>query len=626
MATAREQDIVRGAPIYQGTRIPSPIPTIVQVDPVRREGGDVMEVNFGPNHPSMHGVLRLVVELDGEQVVGLRAIVGYLHTGFEKTMEQKSWWKAITYPERIDYVAFQNNELVFVLAIEKLLGLEIPPKARWMRTLLCELNRVHSHLIWLATAALELGAISMFWYCFRERERILDLFELSRDTACTRATSRRAASPRTSRRASSESAASTSSGCREPWTSTRPSSIATRSGSSARSASACCRPTTRSRSVSRARTYARRASTGTCASDQPYLAYDQVDFNVPVYENGDVYDRYRVHMDEMRESTRIVAQCLDRLEGMAGRAVDRGRPQGGAAAAPGAPHVDGVAHPPLQDRDRGLPRARGRGLRRHRVTSRRARLLRRLPRRCEALARPVPRAFASSPSRQRRRACTTRSWRTSSRSSAHSTASWERSTGDRPPGAQATLRVWDHRPDNSRPEACSSARSSGDFAVTASLLDEIQAVRAQYPDRHSAVLPALRLAQEPARRLAAARGVRAGRRRARPDPGVLPVGRVLLRHVPPGAGRPRTSSRSARTSAAACAARRRCSRSSSASWASRRARRPRTARSTLRTVECLGGCGWPTVVARRRPLSEPRSMHGRRGADRRGGAGCLSRR
>ena len=110
------------------------------------------------------------MELNGERVVGVRAVVGYLHTGFEKNMEQKTWWKAITYPERIDYLSFQNNELVFVLAIEKLLGMEPPPKAQWMRMLLCELNRIHSHLVWLGTAALELGAISMFWYCFRERD------------------------------------------------------------------------------------------------------------------------------------------------------------------------------------------------------------------------------------------------------------------------------------------------------------------------------------------------------------------------------------------------------------------------------------------------------------------------
>jgi hypothetical protein len=142
--------------IYRGSNIPSPIPTVLQVPPALRDSEDVLQVTFGPNHPSTHGVLRLVVDLSGERVVGLRAVIGYLHTGFEKNMEQKSWWKAITYPERIDYVSFQNNELVFVLAIEKLLGLEVPPKATWMRMLLCELNRLHSHLIFLGTSALEL--------------------------------------------------------------------------------------------------------------------------------------------------------------------------------------------------------------------------------------------------------------------------------------------------------------------------------------------------------------------------------------------------------------------------------------------------------------------------------------
>src|ERR687888_574272 len=170
--------IVERHRIYEGTRIPSPIPSVLEVPDALRSSDDILQVNFGPNHPSTHGVLRLVVDLDGEKVVGLRAVIGYLHTGFEKSMESKTWWKGITYPERIDYLAFQNNEYVFVAAIEKLLGLEVPPKATWMRTLLCELNRIHSHLIWLATAGLELGAISMFWYCFRERESILDLFEL----------------------------------------------------------------------------------------------------------------------------------------------------------------------------------------------------------------------------------------------------------------------------------------------------------------------------------------------------------------------------------------------------------------------------------------------------------------
>src|SRR5919109_355271 len=171
MATVERQ-------IYEGTRIPSPIPTVLRVPESLRDSEDLLQVNFGPNHPSTHGVLRLVVDLSGERVVGLRAVIGYLHTGFEKNMELKTWWKAITYPERIDYLSFQYNELVFVLAIEKLLAMEIPPRATWMRMLLCELNRIHSHLVWLGTAALELGAISMFWYCFRERDQILDLSEM----------------------------------------------------------------------------------------------------------------------------------------------------------------------------------------------------------------------------------------------------------------------------------------------------------------------------------------------------------------------------------------------------------------------------------------------------------------
>ena len=121
------------ARIYEGSRIPARVPTILEVSQEMRDTGDVLEVNFGPNHPSTHGVLRLVIELHGETVVGLQAVIGYLHTGFEKNMEQKTWWKAIPYAPRIDYVSFQNNELVFVLAIEKLLEIEVPRKATWMQ-------------------------------------------------------------------------------------------------------------------------------------------------------------------------------------------------------------------------------------------------------------------------------------------------------------------------------------------------------------------------------------------------------------------------------------------------------------------------------------------------------------
>jgi NADH-quinone oxidoreductase subunit D len=304
--------------IYKGTRIPRPTPTVLLVPDEIRATGDVLEVNFGPNHPSTHGVLRLVVELAGERVVGLRAVVGYLHTGFEKNMEHKSWWKAITYPERIDYVSFQNNELVFVLAIEKLLGTQIPPKAAWMRTLLCELNRIHSHLIFLGTSALELGAISMFWYTFRERDLILDLSEmvggarmhtryfqaggLAEDIPPGFFPEARKFVDWMPRAIDDYEAILDRN---EIWLErTRGIGLLSADDAIALGQSG---PVLRASGID-----------WDLRRDQPYLVYADIDFDVPVYTNGDVYDRYRVRMDEMRESTRIVAQCLDRLEGMEG--------------------------------------------------------------------------------------------------------------------------------------------------------------------------------------------------------------------------------------------------------------------------------------------------------------------
>ena len=182
--------------------------------------------------------------------------------------------------------------------------------------------------------------------------------------ACTRATSRSAASPRTSRPASTTRPASSASGCRRRSTSTRRSSTRTRSGSSGRSASALL---SAEDAIALGQTGPNLRASGVdwdLRKREPYLAYDQVEFDVPVYEGGDVFDRYKVRVDEMRESVRIIEQCDRPARADAGRAVDRRRPQGRAAAARGAAHLDGVADPPLQDRHRGLPRPRGRGLRR----------------------------------------------------------------------------------------------------------------------------------------------------------------------------------------------------------------------------------------------------------------------
>ena len=135
-------------------------------------------LNMGPQHPSTHGVLRLVLEIDGETIVRIRPDIGYLHTGIEKTCEAKFYQQVVPLTDRIDYLCPMTNNLTYCLAVEKLLGIEIPPKAQWMRVLMNELTRINSHLVWLGTHAMDLGAMTVFLYCFREREDILRLFEM----------------------------------------------------------------------------------------------------------------------------------------------------------------------------------------------------------------------------------------------------------------------------------------------------------------------------------------------------------------------------------------------------------------------------------------------------------------
>jgi NADH-quinone oxidoreductase subunit D len=306
-------DLITGAAPYLGSRIPQPIPTILQVPQELLDTGDILTVNFGPNHPSTHGVLRLVVDLDGETVVGVRAVIGYLHTGFEKNMEQKTYWKAITYAPRMDYLNFQGQELCFVMAIEKLLGIDVPPKAVWMRTLMAELARIHSHLVWLGTTGLELGAISIFWYCFRERDLILDLFEmvtgvrmhtryfqaggLAEDIPPGFAEEcRKFARVMPSRVDEYEDLFDNNLIFLER---TRGVGLLSAEDAIAMGQSG---PMLRASGVD-----------WDLRRRQPYLAYPEVEFDVPVYTDSDVYARYKVHMDEMRQSARIIEQCLDAM-------------------------------------------------------------------------------------------------------------------------------------------------------------------------------------------------------------------------------------------------------------------------------------------------------------------------
>ncbi|MGZ8626330.1 MAG: NADH dehydrogenase subunit D, partial [Actinomycetota bacterium] len=138
---------------------------------------ETMIINMGPQHPSTHGVLRLLLELDGETVVSCEPIIGYLHTGIEKNTEYRTWQQGVTYVTRADYLSPFFNETAYCLAVERLLGIEAPPRAQVLRVLFMEMNRVASHLVWLATSGMELGAVSMMLYGFRERESILDIFE-----------------------------------------------------------------------------------------------------------------------------------------------------------------------------------------------------------------------------------------------------------------------------------------------------------------------------------------------------------------------------------------------------------------------------------------------------------------
>jgi NADH-quinone oxidoreductase subunit D len=140
---------------------------------------ELLTLNIGPHHPATHGVLRLLTTLEGEVVRDIKPIIGYVHTGIEKTAEDKAYWKVIPVVERMDYLAYYFNAMAFCGAVETLLELEVPRRAQYLRVLHLELNRIMSHLVWLGTSALDLGAISMFWYCFRDRETILDLFEMS---------------------------------------------------------------------------------------------------------------------------------------------------------------------------------------------------------------------------------------------------------------------------------------------------------------------------------------------------------------------------------------------------------------------------------------------------------------
>jgi NADH-quinone oxidoreductase subunit D len=175
------------APAHGGDRLARSGAQVIGSSPIERTAAgeeldlehELMTINMGPHHPATHGVLRLLVALQGEIVRDVKPVMGYVHTGIEKNCEDKSYWKAIPFVERMDYLSYHFNAQAFCGCVEKLLGLEVPARAQYLRVIHMELTRIQSHLIWLGTTALDLGAMSMFFYCFRDRDRVVDLFELS---------------------------------------------------------------------------------------------------------------------------------------------------------------------------------------------------------------------------------------------------------------------------------------------------------------------------------------------------------------------------------------------------------------------------------------------------------------
>jgi NADH-quinone oxidoreductase subunit D len=275
---------------------------------------ETMIINMGPQHPSTHGVLRLLLELDGETVVTCKPIIGYLHTGIEKNTEYRTWVQGITYVTRADYLSPFFNELAYCLAAERLLGVEVPPRAQVIRVLVNELNRVSSHLVWLATGGLELGAVSVMLYGFREREVLLDIFEamtgLRMNHAYIRiggvvmdlpddgdARIRRFLDDMPHRIDEYQTLLD-----RNPIWLERNVGVGVLPAAEAL-ALGVTGPVLRAAGVP-----------ADVRKDQPYSGYETYEFAVPVRTEGDAYARYSIRLEEMRESMKIVAQCLERLE------------------------------------------------------------------------------------------------------------------------------------------------------------------------------------------------------------------------------------------------------------------------------------------------------------------------
>lgn len=275
--------------------------------------GETMVLNMGPQHPSTHGVLRLLLELDGETVVNCVPDIGFLHTGVEKNMESKTYLKAEVMTDRLDYLNTVGNNLAYCLAVEKLVDLDVPPRAQAIRVILTELQRIASHLVWLGTQSLDLAAMSLFLYCFREREMILDILEMVSGQRMMTTYIRPGGLWRDVPAEFEEAVRN--------FIRIFPARVAQYEAILTKNPLFLDR--TRGIGVLAAEDAVRWGVTGPSLRGSgvaydvrkayPYSGYEQYEFDVPTQTSGDVYARYLVRVEEMRQSLRIVQQALDKL-------------------------------------------------------------------------------------------------------------------------------------------------------------------------------------------------------------------------------------------------------------------------------------------------------------------------
>lgn len=274
---------------------------------------DELVINMGPQHPSTHGVLRVVLRLDGEKVVDADVVIGYLHRGVEKLCESRSWGQIILLTDRLDYVSAATSNIGYCETVEKLMAIEVPRRARYIRTILAELQRIASHLLWLGTHAMDVGAMTVFLYAFRERELILDLFEEYCGARLTYNSMRIGGLPQDLpegwdkkvlefcriQEAKLEEYETLLTGNRI-WLE-RTKGVGVIDGAEAL-ALGLTGPPLRGSGVAR-----------DVRKDEPYAAYDEMQFDVPLGAAGDTYDRYLVRMAEFRQSIRIIRQAMEGL-------------------------------------------------------------------------------------------------------------------------------------------------------------------------------------------------------------------------------------------------------------------------------------------------------------------------